>query len=421
MLNRTQAPSFKQVEKVTIINAVRHELKNKLPVHVISGGEQELVKIEFVFGNVNWDASKPLLASTVNNMLIDGTSTLTGAEISSKIDFYGAFIQTEYNYDTSSVILYSLNKHLNDVLPIVKEVLTDAIFPDREIETYIINQQQKLKVSLEKNDFLARKKFNHILFGETLYGADIEPEDFSNLKREDIIGYFKKVYHPKNCTIVIAGNVLAETIIQLNNLFGEWKSEEAFTPNKFDFKPENQKHHYIERKDALQSAIRIGYLSLNRNHPDFPAMQVLNTILGGYFGSRLMANIREDKGYTYGIGSANPSLQQAGYFFIASEVGKDVCNKAIEEIKKEVEKLRTELVPDEELELVKNYLMGSLLGSLENTFSHADKFKNIHFYGLGYDYYDKYISTIKKITPAELLKIANTYWNWDNFYQVIVG
>jgi zinc protease len=148
---------------------------------------------------------------------------------------------------------------------------------------------------------------------------------------------------------------------------------------------------------------------------------VLNTVLGGYFGSRLMANIREDKGYTYGIGSGMSSLRHAGALFIATEVGADVCKAAIIEIEKEINILKTEPIPDEELSLVKNYMLGSLLGSLENVFSHADKFKNLYFAGLDYAYYDRYTDTVKTITSADLLALANKYLDFDGFYKVIVG
>eukprot|EP01137_Pigoraptor_chileana_P019852 Opistho-2@81461 len=128
----------------------------------------------------------------------------------------------------------------------------------------------------------------------------------------------------------------------------------------------------------------MGNLSINRSHPDFASLQTLNCVLGGYFGSRLMANIREDKGFTYGIGSGIASLKDAGYFFIATEVGTDVCNSALSEIEKEITLLKTEVIGAEELNLVRNYMLGSMLGSLENAFSHADKFKNIYFSDLDY-------------------------------------
>jgi predicted Zn-dependent peptidase len=165
----------------------------------------------------------------------------------------------------------------------------------------------------------------------------------------------------------------------------------------------------------------MGLPIINRTHPDFPALQVLNTVLGGYFGSRLMANIREDKGYTYGIGSGMSSLKHSGSLFIATEVGADVCQSAITEIEKEVNLLKSELIPDDELSLVRNFMMGSLLGSLENVFSHADKFKNLYFSGLDYDYYDRYVSTIKTVTAVQLKQLAEQYLNADQFYKVVVG
>ncbi len=169
------------------------------------------------------------------------------------------------------------------------------------------------------------------------------------------------------------------------------------------------------------SGYELGKLAINRSHPDFPAFQVLNTVLGGYFGSRLMANIREDKGYTYGIGSGAASLKHAGYFFIATEVGADVCQNALTEIYKEIELLRTEKISEDELNLVRNYMLGSLLGSLENIFSHADKFKNLYFSNLSYDYYSKYIDTVKNISAERIQEIAQSYLVPSSFVEVVVG
>lgn len=420
-MNRVEAPAYKSVVDIDFIKAEKHQLSNGIPVFTVNAGEQELVRIEFIFGNVNWDASKPLIATATNTLLNDGTQRLSGAEIADKIDYYGAFFQTEYAYDHSSVTLFSLNKHVQHTLPIVKEVLSASNFPQKELETFINNQKQKLKVSLEKNDFLARKKFTEVLFGNTLYGYSADEKDFGTLKREDLLQYFESAYQPANCTIILSGNVDATTLNTLEVLFGDWQSDKTYSPNQFNFDAAGEKLHFIEKPDALQSAIRIGTRTVNRKHVDYPGLLVLNTLLGGYFGSRLMANIREEKGYTYGIGSANASLNQAGYFVIASEVGADVCAATLIEIEKEINLLKTELVSEDELSLVRNYLLGSLLGSLENAFSHADKFKNIYFYGLGYDYFDSYIQTIKTISSEELMALANKYLNYNEFYKVVVG
>lgn len=421
MLNRLQQPEFKQVDTINFVKAKNHQLTNKIPVFEINAGEQNLVRIEFIFQNRGWDINKPLLPGITNSMLTEGTHSLSSAQIAAKIDYYGAFFQTEYNYDQSSLTLYSLNKYLPETLPVIKEMLTGSIFPEKELETLLRNQKQKLKVGLEKNAVLARRAFAETLFGDSLYGYATKLSDYDEVVREDLLAYYQQIYHPSNCTVIMAGKIESDTLALLDDLFGSWESTTKVPSFEMEFKSSATHLNYIERADALQSAVRIGTPLVNRTHPDFIGLQILNTALGGYFGSRLMANIREDKGYTYGIGSGIASLQQAGYFFISTEVGVDVTEATLVEIEKEVNLLKSALIAEDELSLIKNYLMGSLLGSLENAFSHADKFKNIHFFGLGYEYYDTYIKTIKDITPQQLKDLANKYWDYDAFYKIVVG
>lgn len=422
MLNRTIAPDFKQVNDIHFVAPEAKELANGIKVFTINAGKQELVRIEFIFENVNWDASKPLQPMAVNGLINNGTKTLSAKEIAEKVDYYGAFLQTEYAADQTTITLYSLNKHLQSVLPIVWSIINESVFPQYELDIYIQNQKQKLQVSLQKNDFLARKTFANTIFGQTPYGVDINLSDYDALNREMLLAYFKAAYKPQNCTIVASGKFEATEFALLDKVFGgKWENNEASALNTFSFTAAEGKEIYVEKADAIQSAIRMGNLSINRKHADFPALQLLNCVLGGYFGSRLMANIREDKGYTYGIGSGIASLRHAGYFFIATEVGTEVCASALGEIEKEINLLKTELISKEELDLVRNYMLGSMLGSLENAFSHADKFKNIYFAGLEYDYYAKYIQTVKTMGAEELQHTANAYLDWDAMVRVVVG
>jgi len=422
MIDRAQAPAFGQVEKIELIRAKPIVLANGLKLFSIDGGEQDLVRIEFIFANIAYEPSKPLQAFACNTMLNDGTSELSSTEIADRVDYYGSFLQTDYSNDHSSVTLYTLNKHLASTLPILKAIITDSVFPQVELDTLIRNQKQKLSVNLEKNDFLSRKTFNNVLFGNTLYGYDITAADYDRLDREQLISYFKAAYQAKNCTVILSGKVKEESIKLVDELFGkDWNTGAEVIENNFVFKANPGLGHYLEKADALQSAIRIGQISINRTHTDFPGLQVVNTILGGYFGSRLMANIREDKGFTYGIGSALVSMKNSGYFFIASEVGADTCFAAMTEIEKEINILKKEPVSGTELSLVRNYMLGSMLGSLENALSHADKFKNIYFSGLDYDYYRNYIQIVRNISPEEVLNLANKYLDFDNFQKVIVG
>lgn len=423
MINRKLAPDFRAIDNIKLIRPEHTKFANGCNLFTFNSGDQELVRIEWIFGNLTFDAAKPLLNMAVNTMLTDGTTTLTGAQIADKIDFYGAFLQVDYGYESSQVTLYTLNKHLASTLPVIADILNNSIFPEKELETFKRNQQQKLQVSVQKNDILARRAFNRAVYGATIFGYAAEMADYQGLHRDDMMAHYKQMYQPSNCTIVIAGKIEPETLSLVTDTFGNaWTNPSApAITGQSEFKPVPELFYFTERPDALQSAIRIGTPTINRNHEDFQSLQVLNTVLGGYFGSRLMANIREDKGYTYGIGSGLASFKQGGAFFLATEVGADVCKAAVAEIEKEINLLKTELVPEEELSLVRNYMLGSTLGSLENIFSHADKFKTIYFAGLDYDYYDRYTETVKNITSDKLIKLANTYFNFDQFYKVIVG
>ncbi|MES2418576.1 MAG: pitrilysin family protein [Bacteroidota bacterium] len=422
MLNRTIAPSFKQVAAIEFIAPVQKQLTNGIPVYTFNADQTDLVRVEFIFDHVNWDQNKPLQAVSVNSLITNGTKTLSAREIAEKIDYYGAFLQSDYGADQIAITLYTLSKHLPSVLPIVEAILNESTFPQQELDIFVQNQKQKLQVNLQRNDFLARKAFAHSIFGDTGYGSDISETDYDALKRAELVSYYKAAFKADNCTIIAAGKFGVQEFTLLDQFFGDkWTNHEASTLNKFTFLPIAGRKLLIDRPDSVQSAIRMGKLAINRTHEDFPAFQILNTLLGGYFGSRLMANIREDKGYTYGIGSGLASLKDAGYFFIATEVGANVYKEALIEIYKEIDLLKEESIGAEELDLVRNYMLGSMLGSLENIFSHADKFKNIHFSGLTYNYYHNYIETVRNISAEKLQQIAREYLNQDDFVEVVVG
>ncbi len=424
MLDRTLPPIYYPTAVFELIKPKHITFSNGLQVFVFDAGEQELVRIEWVFGNVFANEDHALLNTCACELLLEGTSTYSSAQLAELVDFHGAFLLPTFGYDQSSLTLFSLNKHLDRLLPLVKDVLTDSIFPERELATYIRNNKQKLQVSLKKNSFVARRLFNKTVFGPMRYGYVPEVADYDRITRDALLALFRQQYNPANGTLIIAGNVTDEVLLTLESLFGgDWQGSGASTP--VDKAPPLSTPNGLfiveEREDALQSAIRIGYQSIQRSHRDFPGLQVVNTLLGGYFGSRLMANIREDKGYTYNIGSGLASLKHGAFFTVASEVGVDTTAPTLAEIEKEIRKLRDEPVAESELALVRNYMMGSMLGSLENVFSHADKFKNTYFSGLGLDYYDYYTEVVNTITPDEIHRLANIYLDYDRMVKVVVG
>lgn len=425
MLNRTIAPAHAATTRFDLIEPQHLTFSNGLEVFVFDSGDQELVRMEWIAGNVFATEDRALLNTCLCDMLLEGTANHSSAQLAEQVDYHGAFLVPSYGYDQSSLTLFSLTKHLPALLPLVQEILTESVFPDKELATYARNHCQKLQVSLKKNSFVARRQFNRAIFGDTRYGYAPEIVDYECIVRNDLLSLFSKQYHPRNGTLVVSGRVTDDVIYLLEQLFGgRWKNDSDTVPQDLPpvFAPVTAGEPVVvERADALQSAIRLGGPSIQRTHPDFPGLQVVNTLLGGYFGSRLMANIREDKGYTYNVGSGLASLKHGAFFTIASEVGVDVTAATLREIEREIQRLRHEPVPDAELALVRNYMMGAMLGSLENVFSHADKFKNVYFSGLGLDYYDYYTDVVNTITKEDVQRLATTYLDYDKMVKIVVG
>lgn len=423
-LDRKTAPEFKTIDKIDIQPAVENTLDNGIKVYTIDSGSQELTKIEFLFKAGMYYQSQPLLASAANNLLETGTKNYTANELSDKIDFFGSFFECSVEQDFASLALFSLNKYLDKSLHYVEDIIKNPTFPKDEFDIYISNKKQKHLVNSEKVNVLARRRFSELVFGENHpYGVTVKDEDFDKLTLQSVVEFYKTFYHSGNCTIVASGKLSKDLITTLNQFFGKttWGTVQAIPVPKLEIATSTQRKHFIDKPDAIQSAIRIGRLLFNKKDPDYFKFQVLNTILGGYFGSRLMANIREDKGYTYGIGSGLASLVNAGYFFITTEVGTDVTNDTLKEIYKEIKLLREELVDADELETVRNYVLGQFLRSVDGPYSLADKFKAIWEFDLGYDYFEKYFEAVKTITPEEIKALANTYLQEKDLIELVVG
>lgn len=423
VLDRKIAPKFKQVEQIDFLDVKNHNLSNNIKLNYINGGTQDIIKVDFIFNAGIQQQEKPLVASTTNALIKEGTISYTAYEIAEGIDNYGAFLEVENSFDSATVTLYTLNKYLSDVLPYVKEVLCSPSLNEKEFNIYKNNALERFKVNLEKVSFVARKEFAQLIFGtNSPYGKNVNLEDYSNLTLSDVQEFHKKNYQLNNCKILVSGKVDKHILNEINSFFGNEPISVFTNPTKtISTKSNNKDSLHIDKEGALQSAIRIGRLIPNKLHPDHHKLQVFNTILGGYFGSRLMTNIREDKGYTYGIGSGIISLQNSGYFFISTEVGADVTKNALNEIYKEIELLRTEEVSEEELDLVKNYMLGQFLKSCDGAFNMASLFESVDSFGLDYSFYDDYIKTIKTITPKTIKELGVKYFSKNDLKEVVVG
>jgi zinc protease len=425
MLNRTEAPVIKDAIEfdLQLKPYQKYILDNGVHVYAIDAGSQEVVQMEMVFYAGNSYESANAVAAATNQLLKNGTSTKSAFEINELFEYYGAYCSRTCRNETAIISLHSLSKYLHEVLPVVKEMITDAAFKEEELMIYKQNSKQKLSVSLKKCDFVANRLIDAYLYGEQHpYGKYIKAEDYEALTSDQLKQHFNKYYVNGNCLIFIAGKLPSNLFEQLNTQFGHLTittNQDALASNIIQ--PASQKKYRIQNDaNGVQGAIRLATHFPNRHHPNFTKMMVLNTVLGGFFGSRLMSNIREEKGYTYGIHSFVQNHLQDSALVISTEAGKDVCEATIEETYKEMKLLREELIDEEELLLVRNYLIGIILGDLDGPFHIISRWKNIILNNLDEKYFYDSIQTIKTISAEELKDLANKYFVPENFYELVV-
>ena len=423
-LNRNLPPQFKTIEHVDIPKSKQDVLSNEIPVHIISGGSQDVLKVELIFNAGLWYQKSPLIAGTCNSMLNEGTKKYSAAELAEKFDFYGAHIAYNNSQHDASISLYTLNKYLDETLDLLEEIIKRPTFPEKEFKTILSNKKQNYLVNREKTNALAKEKFNSLIYGHKHPYANIFKSCvFDEVQLEDIKTYYKDRYTSDNCRIIVSGKMDKSILPKIEDRFGAsaWNTKSHNIETKHEFLSSDEKKVFVLKKDAVQSSIRIGRPLFNKTHPDFAGIMLLNLILGGYFGSRLMQNIREDKGYTYGINSLLLSHLKSGHFAIVTEVGKDVCEAAISEIYKEIKRLREELVSEEELNLVKNFFSGEMLRSFDSPFALSESLRGNLPFGFDNSYYEKFLQDIKGTSSQKIMDLANTYFKEEDLYEVIVG
>lgn len=424
-LDRTIAPVIHDaVEfdyKLPAINNVK--LDNGLPLYWINAGVQDVVQIDWVFPAGLWYEQSPSVAHAVAGLLKSGTSKYTSAQISEALEFYGAQLKTAAGNDYATVTLFAMTRHLPDLLPMVYEIITDSIFPQEELDIHKRNAIQKLLVSLRQCEFVANQRVDALLYGEEHpYGRFSRKEKIEALMRDDLVAFYKSCYNLANVKMFMGGKVGDKEVKLLNEVFGGVTVVPSHViRDTFPLAPTNQRIHRISNDPAgVQGAIRVGRLFPNRHHPDYPPMVVLNTLFGGYFGSRLMSNIREDKGYTYGIYSSLSPEVNGGSLIIHTETGTEVIDSAVKEIYHEMEDLCQEPATEEELLLVKNYLLGGLLGDLDGPFSILQRWRSIILNGFDENHFNNNVRIYKTITPAELQALAQKYFKPEDFLEVVV-
>lgn len=419
MIDRSIAPSFTRSTNFELIKPEELTLPNGAKVFFVSGGTQAVIRVEIILKAGRWYESVWGASYFSSQLLSKGTSRKNSFEIAQIFDQYGAHFEISPGLDVVSISLYTLSKNLRPTLALVRELLEDSAFPEKELAQSTSIYLQNLKVNNEKTSFQASKLFRKKLFGDNHpYGKELEAEDVTELAAEQLKEHYASF--GKDFTLIVSGKVddankqdIIETFRVLPYRMVSEKQIAADTVNTL--------HERISKKGSLQSSIRMGRKAIARAHADYASVLFLNHILGGYFGSRLMRNIREDKGLSYGIYSSLHTLQHDNYTVIGADVNNENLDLTFEEIRKELKRLCTELIDAEELEIARNHFIGSLQAEITTPFAHADKIKNIFLFNLPQDYYQKMINTIDGIQSEELIAIAGKYFAEDSFIEVAVG
>ena len=424
MPDRKIAPPIKDAVEfnITLKPCTQFSLSNGAPVYYLNDGAEEVAMIEFVFKAGNSYENKNGVAATTNHLIKNGTSKKNAFEITEQFEYYGAYLSLTCFNETATITLHCLSKHLEELLPVIREIITDAIFPQNELEIFQQNSIQKLSVNLLKCDFVANRLIDQYLYGaQNPYGRVSNKEDIEALTREDLTTFFKQFYATANCSIFSAGKLPIDFESLLEKYFGDLSLSENLPTVMHKRELSSQKkHRVINDENGVQAAIRIARPFPNRHHPDFKKVMILNTLFGGYFGSRLMSNIREEKGYTYGISSYLQNHIKDSAWVISTEAGKEVCDATIEEVYNEMKLLREEPIDAEELLLVKNYMMGLNLGYVDGPFHVISRWKSLILNDLDEQYFYDSLNTIKTVSALELQEASNKYLLPEDFFELVV-
>jgi len=418
MLDRSIAPPFQRTTQLTLLTPQHINLKTGNDLYVLRGGTQEVVRLELIVPAGRW--YEPLLgvAYFTANQLDKGTLRKSSYQLASLFDDYGAHLEIIPGNDFITLTVYALTKNVREVVAVLLELITEANFPEQELVQGKSIFLQNLKVSEEKTSYVAGKLFRKEIFGDHPYGRELDVAAVEAIERKALQQYQQQQL--VNFRAIVAGNVSDPLVKELAQLLEQLPTKEVTEKEVFYATPKAT-NRYQPKEGSVQSTIRYGRRTINRQHEDFFDLIFLTHVLGGYFGSRLMKNIREEKGLTYGIHASVQPLKRDAFFVIGADVNRENRELTIQEIRNELNKLATEPVPANELEAARNHFIGSLQSEVTNAFAHGDKFKTILLNNLPIDYYQRMINRVDVLTAKDLQQTAVKYFVPSSFTEVSVG
>ena len=421
-MDRNQPPQLEALTKPSVLNYQKRILSNGVEIIYMNDPQQEVFKMDVVLPVGAYFQPRPIIASTMLHLLNEGTRSHSSEMIAEFFDYHGAYVDYNCGLHKSEISLISLNKYADKTIGMVAEMIADSTFPEHELEVYLRNKKQQYLVNLEKTSYLARMEFLRLFFGEQHpYANYFTREDFDQVTRPRLLDFYQKRVSALNCRIFLSGNVSTSVLQEVEKQFSILQSPVPDVEPAFDIQSQPTGQYRIRKPDAVQTSIRVGKKGVRLTEEDYTDFQLLNMVLGGYFGSRLMSNIREEKGFTYSISSFNVSMKNASYWNIATDVNADYAEATITEIRKEILRLQQEPIPAEELDLVKSYFHGELLRELDGVFAQSDALKHKLNYDTDNTFYLRMIDRMKKCTSEDLLQAARKHLNIEEMYFVEAG
>ena len=426
ILDRTVAPPVQPLARVALPAAEVLALPSGARLHVLANDAQPVVRLQVVFRAGKMAEPRPGLASITARMLLEGTTTRTARQIADEVAFYGASLDCDAGFDRSTLTLYCLTRHLPTLLPLVADVLANPAFPAAELEQLKTRTIQNVRVERQKTSFLASERFNALQFGAaTPYGRPFDSATYQALTAEEARAFHTTAYGLANAEIFLCGDVAAEREA-VAAAFGAPAAAMATATGPAAGTPGEDPAatagtDRLAVAGSLQASVRMGRDWPSPSHSDTHALKLLVNVLGGYFGSRLMRNIREDKGLTYGIYASVAPREHGTSLVIGTDVKGENADFAVSEIEMELRRLQEELIPADELEIVKNYLLGKFANELSTVFEQCDKYKNLVFLALPADYYTQFVQQTEAADAETLRALARKYLTPEAMQVVIAG
>ncbi len=413
-------PPLQIPDHIDLTPAERVALPNGTALYLLPANEFEVLRVTFVFRAGTVHQRVPFAASATANLLTEGSDRFTAREIAEQLDYYGSYYDVSTDRDFVYLSFASLTRYFRETLTTAAEILLRPAFPEPELRTYCAKRRQELAIERTKVETEAREAFGRCLFGaEHPYGVSSPTEAYDSLTRGDVGAHYRRLYTAENCFVVCSGHIGAaerDAVAELAGRLPRGTRAEVRFPA-----PQTTHEARIAHAGAVQSSIRIGRLLFPRQHPDFLGMQVVAALLGGYFGSRLMRSLREERGYTYGVSAAMVNFEHEGYFALATQVGTEVTQQALELIYAEIERVRTEPAEAAELALVQNILAGEMMRILDGPFGIADATIENILCGADNTVIAENLRRIRAITPAEVQRLAALYLRREDLVTVVAG